>query len=195
VPLDRSIPSGGFPLALALRYASEITSAVAAAHAQGIIHRDLKPGNVMIAADGRVKVLDFGIARRMSLPDVATRPQTIDATIGAAGMLVGTAGYMAPEQIEGRPATERSDVFALGVMPFVSRGRTLTWEAAVASFRDTTGRPGPATWELGNFPDGQDDWPVNGVSWYEAAAYAVFAGKLLPTIYHWYRASGAFGVF
>jgi eukaryotic-like serine/threonine-protein kinase len=79
--------------------------------------------------------------------------------------------------------------------PFVSRERTLSWEEAIAQFRDSTGRPGPAAWELGTFPDGQADWPVHGVSWYEAAAYAAFAGKSLPTIYHWYQASGAFGIF
>ncbi|MBZ5590355.1 MAG: protein kinase [Acidobacteriia bacterium] len=79
--------------------------------------------------------------------------------------------------------------------PFVKDGRPLTWEDAMAAFRDTTGRPGPATWELGTYPEGQDGFPVGGVSWYEAAAYAAFAGKQLPTAYHWYRASGAFGVF
>ena len=65
----------------------------------------------------------------------------------------------------------------------------------MARFRDTTGRPGPATWELGGFQDSQADLPVGGVSWYEAAAYAAWAGKSLPTIYHWSRASGAFGTF
>jgi eukaryotic-like serine/threonine-protein kinase len=79
--------------------------------------------------------------------------------------------------------------------PFTRDGRSLPWEAAMAGFRDVTGRPGPATWELGAYPEGQDDFPVGGVSWYEAAAYAVFAGKQLPTAYHWYRASGAFGTF
>jgi formylglycine-generating enzyme required for sulfatase activity/tRNA A-37 threonylcarbamoyl transferase component Bud32/dienelactone hydrolase len=71
--------------------------------------------------------------------------------------------------------------------PFVKDGRTLTFEQAIASFTDATGRPGPATWELGNFPEGQDDFPVTGISWYEAAAYAACAGKSLPTIYHWSR--------
>jgi formylglycine-generating enzyme required for sulfatase activity/dienelactone hydrolase len=79
--------------------------------------------------------------------------------------------------------------------PFVKDGRPLTWDAAMAEFRDATGRPGPSTWNVGSYPDGQDDFPVSGVSWYESAAYAVFAHRELPTIYHWYRASGAFTVF
>jgi predicted Ser/Thr protein kinase len=73
-------------------------------------------------------------------------------------------------------------------------GTTLTWEAAMNTFRDTTGRPGPATWEEGRFPEGQDDFPVTGVSWYEASAYAAFAGKSLPTTYHWRHAAG-YGLF
>jgi dienelactone hydrolase len=73
--------------------------------------------------------------------------------------------------------------------PFVRDGRTLPWEEAMALFRDTTGRPGPATWELGGFAKGQETHPVAGVSWYEAAAYAAFAGKSLPTIFHWNRAA------
>jgi eukaryotic-like serine/threonine-protein kinase len=72
--------------------------------------------------------------------------------------------------------------------PFVRAGVAVPWEEAVASFRDSTGRPGPATWALGTYPDGEDDFPVSGVSWFEAAAYAAFAGERLPTIYHWLRA-------
>jgi len=74
--------------------------------------------------------------------------------------------------------------------PFVRQGRALSWEDGIALFRDSTGRPGPATWELGDSPAGQGNYPVSGVSWYEAAAYAEFAGKSLPTIYHWARAAG-----
>jgi len=73
--------------------------------------------------------------------------------------------------------------------PFRKGTRTLSWEDAVHEFVDATGRPGPATWEAGTYPAGEDDFPVRGVSWYEAAAYAEFAGKQLPTIYHWYRAA------
>ena len=74
--------------------------------------------------------------------------------------------------------------------PFIDGGRSVPWEEAVERFRDATGQPGPATWKSGTYPDGQADFPVGGVSWYEAAAYAAFAGKSLPTIHHWYRAAG-----
>jgi cephalosporin-C deacetylase-like acetyl esterase len=77
--------------------------------------------------------------------------------------------------------------------PFVENNRELRWEDAMARFRDATGRTGPSTWELGNYADGKADYPVAGVSWYEAAAYAEFAGKSLPTVYHWFRAAGATG--
>ena len=73
---------------------------------------------------------------------------------------------------------------------FVKNGRTLSWDEAMAALRDATGRPGPAAWELGTYPAGQDDVPVTGVSWYEAAAYAEFAGRKLPTFYHWNLVAG-----
>ena len=73
--------------------------------------------------------------------------------------------------------------------PFLDDSRTIPWDEAVARLRDTTGRPGPATWEVGSYPKGLEKHPVSGVSWYEAAAYAEFAGKSLPTIYHWSRAA------
>jgi serine/threonine protein kinase/formylglycine-generating enzyme required for sulfatase activity/dienelactone hydrolase len=71
--------------------------------------------------------------------------------------------------------------------PFIKNERQLTWSEAMALFKDKTGQPSPATWEVGDFPKGQADYPVTGVSWYEAAAYAEFAGKSLPSIYHWDR--------
>ncbi len=75
---------------------------------------------------------------------------------------------------------------------FVRDGKPLSFEEAVALFSDATGRPGPKDWVQGEYPKGQDDYPVTGISWYEAAAYAEFAGKSLPTIYHWNRAAGPF---
>jgi hypothetical protein len=73
--------------------------------------------------------------------------------------------------------------------PFVKDGRTLPWEESMAFFRDSTGRPGPATWVLGDYAQGDAQHPVGGVSWYEAAAYARFRGKSLPTLHHWIRAA------
>jgi dienelactone hydrolase len=75
---------------------------------------------------------------------------------------------------------------------FIKDGRTLSWDEAMQEFWDATGRPGPVEWEMGSYPDGEDDYPVRGVSWYEASAYAEFTGKSLPTIYHWYGAAGTF---
>jgi serine/threonine protein kinase/cephalosporin-C deacetylase-like acetyl esterase len=73
--------------------------------------------------------------------------------------------------------------------PFVSGSTTLSWDEAVRHFRDATGAPAPANWRSGSYPPGEEDYPVRGISWYEAAAYAEFAGKSLPTVAHWTRAS------
>jgi dienelactone hydrolase/predicted Ser/Thr protein kinase len=486
-PLARQIPAAGLPIDRVVDYASQIAEALAAAHDAGVVHRDMKPGNVMVTPGGRLKVVDFGLARDLpAAPTAETRAMTTQ-WMTAPGVTAGTVGYMAPEQIEGRPADARSDVFALGVVlyemlsgrrpfsgdsawatlnatvntdapdvtrlrpatppalarivaralarlpddrypsarslaedmaalrapsspvavpprparrwaamaavtilglgatatigwlvvresrlhwirtsagpeitrqieagnpdsafrlarqalaiapddpqmrqiwanvsdeaslssdpsgaevavkgylsdadwlpvgttpvrgvrvpigllrwrvtkagyeplevsgsggaetssfaltpagkalpgmvfvtrgpvaldtitvdlpdywidtyevtnrqfkrfvdgggyrirdywkvPFVMEGRAVDWAVAMEAFHDPTGRPGPSTWEVGTYPDGQDDFPVTGVSWYEAAAYAAFAHTQLPTVYHWYKASGAFSVF
>ena len=73
--------------------------------------------------------------------------------------------------------------------PFVKGGRTLSWQQAMAEFRDLTGRPGPAVWQLGAYPEGRGEEPVAGISWYEAAAYAEFVGRALPTVHEWKRAA------
>ncbi len=75
---------------------------------------------------------------------------------------------------------------------FIREGNTLTWEEAMAEFVDQTGRPGPATWQAGDYPEGKDGYPVSGISWYEAAAYAEFVGKSLPTGHHWGIARGEY---
>ncbi|MHC4574302.1 MAG: bifunctional serine/threonine-protein kinase/formylglycine-generating enzyme family protein, partial [Planctomycetota bacterium] len=74
---------------------------------------------------------------------------------------------------------------------FVKDGHQLSWKEAVAQFCDSSGQPGPSTWDEGNYPKGQGDYPVSGVSWFEAAAYARFRGKSLPTLYHWVKAAMA----
>jgi len=73
---------------------------------------------------------------------------------------------------------------------FIRDGKHLAWPEAMAQFKDAAGRPGPKDWIEGHYPKGQDDYPVTGISWYEAAAFAEFSGKSLPTIYHWNRAAG-----
>jgi Tol biopolymer transport system component/serine/threonine protein kinase len=109
--LRARLAGGVPPLATALRWAVQIATALAAAHEAGIVHRDLKPENVFILADGRVKILDFGLAR--SLRREAT---AIEHTLP--GMIVGTAGYLAPEQARGLPPAPPADLFALGAMLF-----------------------------------------------------------------------------
>ncbi len=485
-PLTRRMPVGGLPIDRAIEYGAEIADALAVAHEAGIVHRDIKPGNVMLTRTGRVKVVDFGLARPLPVAPGADTREASTQWMTRAGVAAGTVGYMAPEQIEGKPPDARSDVFALGVVlfelvtgrrpfggdsiwttiqatlsgevpdvvrlrpevppalariigraiardpaarypsareladelsalrrpvqpagrpprrarrwmliggvaalavvaaaaigwvwlresrlrwvrqtaipeikqdvghgdfdgafrltrealavapdepelpqlwtnvsfetaitsdppgatvevrgyssdrpwmnlgttplagtpvpmglvrwrvtkpgydplevsgsapetssvhltpagtapdgmvfvprgpvdldtgtfdvpdfwidryevtnrqfkqfvdaggyrkkeywqsPFVEDGRTVPWATAIGEFVDATGRPGPSTWNVGSYPDGQDDYPVSGVSWYEAAAYAEFAHRKLPTIYHWYKASGAFSIF
>jgi serine/threonine protein kinase/dienelactone hydrolase len=78
--------------------------------------------------------------------------------------------------------------------PFVKDSRTLSFDQAMAVFVDKTDRPAPSTWDVGNYPQGQDNYPVSGVSWYEAAAYAEFAGKSLPTVFRWYQAASMGGL-
>jgi formylglycine-generating enzyme required for sulfatase activity/DNA-binding winged helix-turn-helix (wHTH) protein len=74
-------------------------------------------------------------------------------------------------------------------LDFSKDGQSLSWEEAMRLFVDATGRPGPAGWELGDYPEGQDEYPVTGISWYEATAYARYRGKSLPTVYHWTTAA------
>ena len=93
----------------ALKFAAQIADGLSAAHARGIIHRDLKPGNIALTADGNVKVLDFGIAKRLAEPELAGTPgQTL------AGTMLGTPAYMSPEQARGEPCDQRADIWALG---------------------------------------------------------------------------------
>src|SRR4051812_29821192 len=115
--LESRIAQGPLPLDQALRIAVEVASALDAAHRAGIIHRDLKPGNVMLTKAG-AKLLDFGLAKT-SAPVVAVSglsmmPTTPAAGITAAGTILGTFQYMAPEQIEGTEADARTDLFAFG---------------------------------------------------------------------------------
>ena len=118
-PLNELIPAGGMPLPLLLRVGTAIADAMSAAQQRGITHRDLKPANVMVTSDGRVKVLDFGLARLQEAEaaaagDALTRLGSENVT--GEGKIVGTVAYMSPEQAEGKPVDPRSDIFSLGVL-------------------------------------------------------------------------------
>ncbi len=114
--LQQLIPSGGLPVADVLKYAIPIASALAAANAAGIIHRDIKPGNIMVGANGMVKVLDFGLAKLTAQEENADgTTQTIKAQTEE-GTVVGTAAYMSPEQAQGKPVDARSDIFSFGAV-------------------------------------------------------------------------------
>ena len=118
--LAERIARGPIPIDEALAIAKQIVDALEAAHERGIVHRDLKPANVKITPDGKVKVLDFGLAKVFETQSPsATRsnsPTMLSGTMG--GMIVGTAAYMSPEQARGQPADQRSDVFAFGCVLF-----------------------------------------------------------------------------
>ncbi|TNF81723.1 MAG: hypothetical protein EP299_02025 [Acidobacteria bacterium] len=94
--------------------AMAVAEGLAAAHAKGIVHRDLKPENIFLTSDGRVKILDFGIARLLLPVDEGAETATLPSMGTAAGAVMGTVGYMSPEQVRGEPADARSDIFALG---------------------------------------------------------------------------------
>ena len=113
--LSDEIPSSGLPLDRWLEIAGALANALTAAHEKGIVHRDLKPANVMIDRDGRVKVLDFGLAKVMD-DDVVVAVGETRLELTRTGTVVGTMPYMSPEQVEGRALDARTDVFSLGVM-------------------------------------------------------------------------------
>jgi len=118
--LAERIARGAVPVDECLGYARQIAEALDTAHEAGIVHRDLKPGNIKITEDGRVKVLDFGLAKAIAAataPDPAIDPAqsptvTVHGTKG--GVILGTAAYMSPEQARGRAIDKRTDIWAFG---------------------------------------------------------------------------------
>ena len=112
--LHASIPAGGLPSETLLRQAVQIADALAYAHERGVIHRDLKTANIMLGPDGWVKVLDFGLAKRLPMEGRAAETQDLNLT--ATGMVLGTPNYLPPEVLRGEPVDARSDIWALGVV-------------------------------------------------------------------------------
>jgi eukaryotic-like serine/threonine-protein kinase len=133
------------------------------------------PDGMVLVAGGPYAI---GITQAVTLPDYWIDRQEV--TNRQFKQFVDAGGYREPKYWS---------------VPFEGDEGPLTFEQAMARFLDTTGRNAPSGWELGSFPEGQGDYPVGGVSWFEAAAYARYTGKALPSIYHWYRAAGADDLF
>ena len=112
--LREILERGPLPSRKAVDYGIQIASGLAAAHDKGIVHRDLKPENLLVTKDGRVKILDFGLAKLVEAASSESSRETIAHT--DPGMVVGTAGYMSPEQLRAEPVDARSDVFSLGAV-------------------------------------------------------------------------------
>ena len=113
--LRSRLQKGALPSRKAIDYARQIAEGLAAAHDKGIVHRDVKPDNLFITSDGRVKILDFGVAKLTRPSDEVARHVALPAETEA-GMVVGTAGYMSPEQVRGESVDARSDIFSVGTI-------------------------------------------------------------------------------
>jgi serine/threonine protein kinase len=156
-----------------------IAEAVGAAHAQGLVHRDLKPENVMRTESGAIKVLDFGLARETTLAATGITP-----TITQAGALIGTPGYMAPEQIRGQPLDARTDVFAIGVVLYELAAGVHPFGAGSPSAAPSPGGAMPDGWLGGGAGDvlarivAEDPPPLEARSVLPPAAAAIVARAL-----------------
>jgi tetratricopeptide (TPR) repeat protein/predicted Ser/Thr protein kinase len=154
--LGDKLSQGTIPLKQTLRIATETAEALTCAHTRGIVHRDLKPANIMLTNDGHVKVMDFGLAKR--LPEASSGSEkTLSMTLTETGTSVGTLIYMSPEQLNGEPADARSDIFTFGVIlyqmlagvhPFLKESRIKTACAIMEETPPPINRPGENIPEL-----------------------------------------------
>jgi eukaryotic-like serine/threonine-protein kinase len=116
--LREALMGGPLPPRRVIDYGVQITQGLSAAHNKGIVHRDLKPENLFLTKDGRVKILDFGLARQMETPGTHQATTVADTSHTAPGTVFGTVGYMSPEQVRGEAVGQRTDIFALGAVMY-----------------------------------------------------------------------------
>jgi eukaryotic-like serine/threonine-protein kinase len=130
--LRGAMVKGALPLERVIDYSRQTAAGLAAAHAKGIVHRDIKPENIFVTSDGRVKLLDFGLARMPAREDLDPSSPTI-TRLTTPGLVVGTLGYMSPEQVHGEPVDARSDIFSFGCVLYemITARRPFTAETAM----------------------------------------------------------------
>ncbi len=132
--LSELIPDGGLPLERIFQLGIPLAEALAAAHEKGIVHRDLKPANIMVTEEGRLKVLDFGLAKlhqAAAAPEVTAGPTEV---LTGEGKILGTMPYMSPEQLEGKDLDPRSDIFSVGILLYemATGGRPFQGDTSVS---------------------------------------------------------------
>ncbi len=151
--VEGETPRGPLPVPRALEYARQVAEALEAAHAKGIIHRDLKPPNIKVTPQGQVKVLDFGLAKAILGPEqkLAVSPAEAETSLTLAGHIVGTPGYMSPEQVNGSEVDARTDIWAFGCLLYelltgkrAFAGETLADRMAAVKEREPDWRALPA---------------------------------------------------
>ena len=183
--LRERLRRGPIPLRKAIDYAVQIAHGLAAAHDKGIIHRDLKPENLFVTKDGRVKILDFGLAKLAQPKEVSEVDATVDQGTEP-GMVMGTAGYMSPEQVRGKTADHRSDIFAFGTILYemVTGKQTFRKPTSAETMTAILNEDPPSISQItATAPPGCSAWCI--VAWRKARSSAF---SLPPTWHsHWRR--------